>query len=92
VDLREGTLNVLLAPANEVAGPDKDLSADNAPARPAEQEFRKLNPASHCMRASPPRRAAVRLSRSVTPKANESSIRCAPERVQAPDEWRRPSL
>ena len=59
-DLQEGILSVPVVPANEVAGPIKDLSADNVPVRPAEQESRKPNPASLFMRANLPRRAAVR--------------------------------
>ena len=58
-DLREGIRSVPVALANEVAGPVKGPSADNGLAQPAEQEFRKLNPASRFMRANRPRRAAV---------------------------------
>jgi hypothetical protein len=84
-DLQEDILSAPAAPANEVADPDKDLSADNVPAQPAEQEFQRLNPASRFMRASRPRRAAVRSSRSVTRKVNANFIRCAPALVQALD-------
>ena len=86
-DLQEDILSApaAAAPANEVADPDKDLSADNVPAQPAEQEFQRLNPASRFMRASRPRRAAVRSLRSVTRKVNANFIRCAPARVQALD-------
>jgi hypothetical protein len=59
-DLQEDILSAPVAPANEAAGPIKDLSADSVPARPGEQEFRKLNPASRFMRVNRPRRAAVR--------------------------------
>jgi hypothetical protein len=59
-DLPEDILSAPAVLANEVAGPIKDLSADNVPARPAEQEFRKLNPASRFMRVNRPRHAAVR--------------------------------
>ncbi len=91
-DLREDILSVRVAPANEAAGPIKDLSADNVPAQPAEQEFRKLNPASRFTRANLPRRAAVRSSKSVTRKVNANSIRCAPARVRALGERRKPNL
>ena len=60
-DLPEDIRSVPAVPANEVAGPIKDPSADSVPAQPAELEFRKQNPASRFTRASRPRRAAVRL-------------------------------
>jgi hypothetical protein len=91
-DLQEDILSVPVVPANEVAGPIKDLSADNVPARPAEQEFRKLNPASLFMRANRPRRVAVRSSRSAMRKVNANSILCVPARVRARDGRRKPSL
>jgi hypothetical protein len=91
-DLQEDILSALAAPANEGAGPDKDLSADNALALPAEQEFRKLNPASLFMRANLPRHVAVRSSRSAMRKVNANSIRCVPVRVRAQDGRRKPSL
>jgi hypothetical protein len=85
-DLQEDILSApAAAPANEVADPDKDLSADNVPAQPAELEFQRPNPASRFMRASRPRRAAVRSLRSVTRKVNANFIRCAPARVQVLD-------
>ena len=59
-DLREDIPSVLAAPANEVAGPDKDPWADNAPVQRAELEFRRLNLASRCTRANRPHRVAVR--------------------------------
>jgi hypothetical protein len=58
-DLQEDIHSVPAALANEVEDPVKDPSADSVPAQPAEQEFRKLNPASRFMRANRPRRAAV---------------------------------
>jgi hypothetical protein len=91
-DLQEDILSAPAAPANVVAGPIKDLSADNVPAQPAEQEFRKLNPASRFMRASRPRREAVRSSRSAMRKVNANSILCAPARVRAQDGRRKRSL
>jgi hypothetical protein len=91
-DLREDILSVPVAPANEAAGPIRDPSGANAPAQPAEQEFRKPNPASRFTRANLPRRAAVRSSRSAMRKVNVNSIRCAPARVQAQDGRRKPSL
>jgi hypothetical protein len=60
VELQEDILSVPAAPANEVEGPAKGPLVDNAPAQPAGQEFRKLNPASLFMHANRPRRAAVR--------------------------------
>ena len=84
-DLREDILSVPVAPANEVAGPIKDPSADSVPVQPAELEFRRLNPASRFTRANLPRRAAVRSSRSVTRKVNANFIRCGPARVRAQD-------
>ena len=59
-DLREDIRNVPAAPASEVAGPDKDRLADNAPAQRAELEFPRLNLASRCTRANRLRRVAVR--------------------------------
>jgi hypothetical protein len=91
-DLPEDIRSVPAAPANVVAGPIKDPSADNVLVQPAEQEFRKLNPASRFTRANLPRRAAVRSSRSVTQKVNANFIQCAPARVQAQEGRRRPSL
>ena len=84
-DLREDILSVRVAPANEVAGPIKDPSADSVPVQPAELEFRRLNPASRFMRANRPRPAAVHLSRSVMRKVNANFIRCGPVRVRAQD-------
>jgi hypothetical protein len=91
-DLREDILSAPAAPANEAAGPDKALSADNALELPAEQEFRKLNPASLFMRENLPRHVAVRSSRSAMRKVNANSIRCEPVRVRAQDGRRKPSL
>jgi hypothetical protein len=91
-DLQEDIRSAPAVPANVVAGPIKDPSEVNGPARPAEQEFRKLNPASRFTRANLPRRAAVRSSRSAMRKVNASSIRCGPVRVRAQDGRRRPSL
>jgi hypothetical protein len=91
-DLQEDILSVPAVPANEVAGPIKDLSADSVLAPPAEQEFRKLSPASRFMHGSRPRRAAVRSSRSAMRKVNANSILCVPARVRAQDGRRKPSL
>jgi hypothetical protein len=59
VELQEDILSAPAARANEVAGPVKDLSEDNALAQPAEQEFQRLSRASRFMRANRPRRAVV---------------------------------
>jgi hypothetical protein len=91
-DLREDILSVPVAPANEVAGPIKDPSAANAPAQPAEPEFRKPNPASRFTRANLPRRAAVRSLRSAMRKANANSIQCVPALARAQGERRKPNL
>jgi len=91
-DLQEDILSAPAVPANAVVGPIKDLSADSVPARPAEQEFRKLNPASRFMRANLPRREAVRSSRSAMRKVNANCIQCVPARVQAQDGRRKLSL
>jgi hypothetical protein len=91
-DLQEDIRSVRAAPANEVAGPGKDLWADSVPVQPAEQEFRRLNPASRCMRGSRLHRVAVRSSRSAMRKASANSIRCERARVQAQDDRRKPSL
>ena len=53
-DLQEDILSAPAAPANEVAGPIKDLSADNVPVRPAEQEFRKAEPGKPLYARKPP--------------------------------------
>jgi hypothetical protein len=91
-DLREDILSVPVAPANEAVGPIRDPSVANAPAQPAEQEFRKPNPASRFTRVNRPRRAAVPSSRSAMRKVNANSIQCVPARAQAQGERRKPSL